>query len=907
MEIGGAVDNGSCCHCSRTDTLETARTQEPERQTPAMLSEQADRTRSVSPRTQTQTENTTPSAASTPSIASTGGKPKRQEKDLQSPANNSNVACRDQQNAFTRFSNPFSSPHPFTLSNLSESAICTSDDEDNYSLGSGTTSFPKANKGDSAYRYTHAPVCSTPRQKVSFSNFDVNIENNNVGTEDEEDTEDTDNTSDVFQPRPLTDTPVFSAAELENLDDIDDLSISDYEHDNRNEHKADAKEQKDEDQPLEFRLKPVTHHKDENKDHQTGPEVKYKINSEKFKQKLGKLIPNPMERIESQETAVITTTSNSNNNSATNLAASSIFDIPGQTITKSSPNGSPSYSGGDRLVVVMIGLPARGKSYLSSKMVRYLNWLQINAKIFNVGATRRSKSKNIGKDMGPCKEPLPDSNSGQRSQSKHANTTTQDASFFSPTNQESIALREQWARETLDSLLDYLLLGDGCVGVFDATNTTVARRKMVFDRIMERNNGKLKVLFLESICNDVSLIEKNVLLKLKGPDYKDMDPVLAKQDFLNRLANYEKVYETISEEEERTPNFQYIQMIDVGRKVISCNIDGYIASQIVYYFLNFNLNERLIFVSRHGESLDNLKGKIGGDSGLTERGKKYSIALEKFVKEKQEEFNEKLLKECGKNYFAENHKVTVISSVLKRAVQTAEAFNDPAKYDVKQLRLLNELGSGSFDGLTYAEIAQLHPEEFENRIKNKLTYRYPGIGGESYLDVISRLKPVINEIERSKAHLMIISHRVVCRILMAYFLNLQKDSIGDLDIPLHSVYMFQPKPFGVLWHLWQYDEATNSFQELDLNKCTDNLKTVKQVGISFRERKYSVVPTAPFGSNENLSRKSSFRNSFKSNDLSGVRSALNDSYTTKGRFIPNRGMKNEQTSVRNEFNRLKRN
>lgn len=872
-----------------------------------MLSEKPDRTQSVSPRTHAETA--TPSTSPAPGSAV---RSKRAEEELQSWMDPAGGA----QDTVTHFSNPFTNPHPFTLSNLSESAVCTSDDEDNYSLVSGNTVYQGKdastnNRNGNGSRYA-GPSSSTPRRKVSFSNVDVDIGDSykSLDPGEDADADETDNASDIFQSRPLTDTPVFSAAELENLNDMDDLSISDYDNSTSRIYDDDKREGRS---PRRQPQLPVPPHEINiqslNLGNPSGPVTKFKMNSDKFKEHFDKLIPNPMERIESQETAVITTTSNSNNNSATNVASSSIFDIPGQTITKSSPDGSPSYSGADRLVVVMIGLPARGKSYLSGKMVRYLNWLQINAKIFNVGATRRSKSKNIGKDFGPCNEPLPDDQPKGANASVNNNNSmiAQDASFFSPTNQKSIALREEWARETLDSLLDYLLLGDGCVGVFDATNTTVARRKMVFDRIMERSNGKLKVLFLESVCNEQSLIEKNVLLKLKGPDYKNMDPVLAKQDFLNRLVNYEKVYETISEEEERTPNFQFIQMVDVGRKIISCNIDGYIASQIVYYFLNFNLNERLIFVSRHGESLDNLKGRIGGDSGLTERGKKYSIALEKFVREKQEEFNLKLLKECAQNYSAENDKVTVISSVLKRAVQTAEAFNDPSRYDVKQLRLLNELGSGNFEGMTYAEIAQSHPEEFEERIKHKLTYRYPGIGGESYLDVISRLKPVTNEIERSKSHLMIISHRVVCRILMAYFLNLQKDSVGELDIPLHSVYMFQPKPFGVLWHLWQYDEATNSFRELDLNKCTDNLKTVKQVGISFRERKYSVVPTAPFGSNESLSRKSSFRNSFKSGDLSGIRGNLNDSYTSKGRFVPgNRVGKNEQTSVRNELNRVKR-
>lgn len=509
--------------------------------------------------------------------------------------------------------------------------------------------------------------------------------------------------------------------------------------------------------------------------------------------------------------------------------APSIFEIPCQTISKESPDGISHFAIQDKLVVVMIGLPARGKSYLSNKLVRYLNWLQINAKIFNVGATRRMTSNH-----GPCRSPLTNETL-QPPTPTPVQQTQHRASFFSPTNTKSVEMRELWAKQTLDALLDYLLNDDGCVGVFDATNTTVMRRQTILEEIAIRSQNKLKVLFLESICNDEKIIFKNIMLKLKGPDYKNMNPNVAKDDFIKRMKNYEKVYETISQQEEMNASFQYIQMIDVGRKVISCNINGYIASQIVYYFLNFNLKDRLIFITRNGESYDNLRGRIGGNSKLTPKGLKYAKALEKFVALKKKEFD-------VRNAIDSHTKLSIITSTLNRSIETGDAFENEIKYEKKQLRLLNELGTGNFDGMTYQEIQEKFPSEFEKRLADKMVYRYPGIGGESYLDVIIRLKPIINEIERSKNHLMIISHRVVCRILMAYFLNLSKDSISELDIPLNAVYMFEPKPFGVLWHLYVYDEREDTFKERVIGPNSQS-KSIQQVGISFRERKYSVVPT----------------------------------------------------------------
>lgn len=37
----------------------------------------------------------------------------------------------------------------------------------------------------------------------------------------------------------------------------------------------------------------------------------------------------------------------------------------------------------------LIVVPARGKSYISKKIYRYLNWLGFNSQVFNIGNFRR--------------------------------------------------------------------------------------------------------------------------------------------------------------------------------------------------------------------------------------------------------------------------------------------------------------------------------------------------------------------------------------------------------------------------------------------------------------------------------------------------------------------------------------
>lgn len=568
------------------------------------------------------------------------------------------------------------------------------------------------------------------------------------------------------------------------------------------------------------------------------------------------------------------------------------LNIPGQTSSKTSPDGHiASVDVGSKLVIVMVGLPARGKSYITNKLTRYLNWLQHDCRVFNVGNTRRKDKEN---NAGPETNPLPDTNTPNNetntppSHSTKTTPATHTADFFSPDNKSTNMLREKWAMDTLDQLLNYVIDGSGSVGIFDATNSTKKRRMKILKKIKERSKGELKVLFLESICSDPAIIESNIRLKLSGPDYHSMDPEVALKDFVGRLHNYEKAYETIDDAEESIPGFQYVKMIDVGKKVVSYNVQGFLASQTIYFLLNFNLCERQIWITRHGESVDNLSGRIGGDSNLTKRGESFARTLLRFMNFQRQEFRKQQLERFSTRlelrynsiFDKENNQETRVDSIpsepnfcvwtsmLYRAVETGQFF-DEQLFSIKEMRMLNELGGGKFEGMTYNEIQNRYPKEFQSRLHNKLSYRYPGVGGESYLDVLTRLRPLITEIERTTDHLLIISHRVVLRILLAYFLNLDKSSIGELDVPLHTLYCLELKPYGTDYRMYEYDEGLDWFVKVE----PEHQKNLKEVGVAFKERKYSVVPTAPPSSSSKKLKDRTFSNNARNSnsDAFGLR------------------------------------
>ena len=96
--------------------------------------------------------------------------------------------------------------------------------------------------------------------------------------------------------------------------------------------------------------------------------------------------------------------------------------------------------------------------------------------------------------------------------------------------------------------------------------------------------------------------------------------------------------------------------------------------------------------------------------------------------------------------------------------------------------------------MTYKQIAEQMPGEYARRKADKLSYRYPR--GESYEDVISRLDPLILELERQQQPILIVSHNAVIRVLLGYLSDLERSTVPHLNIPLHPVISLTPRAYG---------------------------------------------------------------------------------------------------------------
>lgn len=411
---------------------------------------------------------------------------------------------------------------------------------------------------------------------------------------------------------------------------------------------------------------------------------------------------------------------------------------------------APDYTA-EKIVVAMVGLPARGKSYLSNKLMRYLRWREYNVKVFNVGQLRRATAR--------------------MQQERTGEHVEQSAAFFDSHNAAAQKMRNGLAHECLEQLIAWLRDGPGNVGIHDATNTTKERRKQIADRVA-REPG-LRLIFLESICTDPAVIAENVAVKVGSadPDYFNLDPERAKEDFLRRIKHYEDVYEPLDADGTES-EYSYCKIVDVGRSATMNLVSGYLESHIAFYLMNLHVTPRNIFFSRHGESQFNVEGKIGGDSDLSECGWAYARALPKLIHE-----------HIG------DAPLTVWHSSLRRTGQTASML----KYPKLVWNSLDELDAGVCDSMTYEEIAKYYPEDYASRDEDKFNYRYRG--GESYRDVLVRLEPVIMELER-QANILIIGHQAIIRALYAYFHGYDQNELPYIKVPLHTVIQLTPRAYG---------------------------------------------------------------------------------------------------------------
>ncbi|KAM3162033.1 6PF2K domain-containing protein [Lachancea thermotolerans] len=248
----------------------------------------------------------------------------------------------------------------------------------------------------------------------------------------------------------------------------------------------------------------------------------------------------------------------------------------------------------EKAVIVMVGLPARGKSYIAQRIVSYYRSAYGDGggcRLFNAGKERRFLAADA--QDAPPHPALYRTVTHQPHQPRHPGDSAEidddlsgaeaevgagpapPQTLFDTQNDDAVRARDQIALATVQKMCVWLQSDNAHrVAIFDATNTTAARRAMVVDTIRLHTSGQTPVIFIESICTDAEVIHQNIVHKVRhSPDYlENPDKHWCYLDFKTRLENYERIYEPCDlaaefPQQEFSESLALLRVVNQGAKI----------------------------------------------------------------------------------------------------------------------------------------------------------------------------------------------------------------------------------------------------------------------------------------------------------------------------------------------------
>ncbi len=399
-----------------------------------------------------------------------------------------------------------------------------------------------------------------------------------------------------------------------------------------------------------------------------------------------------------------------------------------------------------KLVIAMVGLPARGKSTMARKIAGTLKLDEVNVRIFNNGDLRRQLSAN------------------------HHSAPE----LFSPENPEGVKFREKCARLNLEMAGDFLT-GAGEVAIIDATNVTCGRRKLI-----KKTFPDYPLLFIECMNTDEEALEANLERKALLKEFRHLGREQALESFLKRIDFYESVYEPLHDER----NFILVDSFE------GHILQEHLTDLLPYYDRIRDLITtrivRNLFLVRHGETYFNQEDRIGGDSDLTEEGLAQAHGLAE--------------------YFSHERIPIIFTSNYKRTLQTAAPIAAKQEHcSIISLPEFNEIYAGVCDGMTYGEIQERMPEVATSRKHNKYNYVYPG--GEGYATMERRIHRGLQKVfylNNYDDNIMIVGHRAVNRMILSDFVFRPKEEVPYIYMPQNRYYHIQVDPHKKIFELKPY-------------------------------------------------------------------------------------------------------
>ena len=161
---------------------------------------------------------------------------------------------------------------------------------------------------------------------------------------------------------------------------------------------------------------------------------------------------------------------------------------------------------------------------------------------------------------------------------------------------------------------------------------------------------------------------------------------------------------------------------------------------------------KLILV-RHALTVDNQKSRLSGhiDSSISEEGKEQ---IDKIT-----------------NYLKDFDIDKIYTTTSSRTKDTVKKLSELKSIEIIEKESLKEISFGDFEGLTFDEIKDKYPKEFQDMIEKGYEYKYPN--GESLIDSYNRVcieldKIISNNDDRT---ILICSHGGTIRNIITYLIS----------------------------------------------------------------------------------------------------------------------------------------
>ena len=179
-----------------------------------------------------------------------------------------------------------------------------------------------------------------------------------------------------------------------------------------------------------------------------------------------------------------------------------------------------------------------------------------------------------------------------------------------------------------------------------------------------------------------------------------------------------------------------------------------------------------LILARHAETQANKNGIFSGwtDYPLTEKGKTQA---------------EKLAYELKKNYNIDE----MYSSPLGRAMTTAGVISKSIEREIITTECLKEINFGLFEGKTSEQIGTHHGDHWENWYTDYVNYRIPN--GENLIDLLSRIKPLIDNLRSTDKTCLLVAHSGVIQVAITYLLDIELTKMWNFKVKNCSYVEFE--------------------------------------------------------------------------------------------------------------------